>query len=287
MKQTTLDLPRRMLASHRWLGLAAAVLLYLICFSGVLSVLAQELERWEQPGVDEFTQVDAEFVDRAYRRFLAEVDAPTEHIHIVYPRRAIPRLVVENDEQAFFINHDGSLGPEEHAPWTKMVTAIHHHLQLPQLIGSIILGIVAVMMLGLLISGLLAHTTILREAFSLRFNRGKKMRHIDTHNRLSVWGLPFHLMIIFTSAYFGLAGILLALAAELFHDGDRQAIIDTVFGQEPTLIEQAKVVDVAAAIKNMQQLAPGAKTVFSTIHEAGSESQFIEFYNVKDGRLIY
>ncbi len=281
------SLSRRSLEAHSWVGLVAAGFLYLLCFSGVVSVLGQELERWEQPGIDEFTSYTPEFIDSAYRQFLTAHPEESEHIHIVFPRESIPRIVVENDHQAFFVNHDGSIGAQENAPWTKMITELHTHLHLPATIGTLLTGLFSVLLLTLILSGVLAHKTIFKEAFRLRFGSKDLPQSIDLHNRLSVWGLPFHLMIAPTSCYFGLVGILLVISANLFHDGDQRQLIEQVFGSEPQLQQQAEVVDIKAGLENLYNIAPDAKPIFMTIHEAGTEKQFMEFYLAKDQRLIY
>ncbi|MBB6520549.1 PepSY-associated TM helix domain-containing protein [Pseudoteredinibacter isoporae] len=286
-RKTDSNLSQRSLDAHSWMGLLAAAFLYLLCFSGVLTVVGQELERWEQPGIDEFSDYSPEFINQAYRRFIKAHPEESEHIHVVFPREAIPRIVVENDHRAFFVNHDGSIGAEEHAPWIKMTIALHKHLHLPLTIGTLITGIIATLLLVLIISGILAHKTIFKEAFRLRLGRSKLTQSIDLHNRLSVWGLPFHLMIALTSCYFGLVGLLLTIAAGLFHDGDQTHMIEQVFGSEPELVKQAAVVDVKASIENLRNIEPGAEPIFMTIHEAGSENQFVEFYLMKDQRLIY
>ncbi len=94
-------------------------------------------------------------------------------------------------------------------------------------------------------------------------------------------------MIALTSCYFGLVGLLLTLAAGLFHNGDQTHMIEQVFGSEPELLGQAPIVDVKASIEDLRHIEPNAKPIFMTIHDAGTEKQFVEFYLMKDQRLIY
>jgi len=289
-QQASPGFTQRALGAHKILGLSLAALMYLICLSGVVAILAHELERWEQPGIDEVTQfgaatLDADKIDSSYRQFLQQQPEKTEHIHVVFPRPSIPRLVVENDHKAFFVNHDGSIGDEENAPWSKMVADLHSHLHLPVNIGTFITGIMAVVFLALIVSGLLNHTSIFKEAF--RFRSGGLKSNIDLHNRLAIWGLPFHLMIAMTSAYFGLVGIILIVTANMFYDGKQEAILAEVFGPEPELHQQPLIADVRNGIKQLQKIAPDSKPIFMTLHEAGTESQFIEFYTLTPQRLYY
>jgi uncharacterized iron-regulated membrane protein len=95
----------------------------------------------------------------------------------------------------------------------------------------IVVSALGAMLVGLVVSGLFAHPRLFRDAFNLRLKGSALLEQVDMHNRLSVWGMPFHLMIVVTGAYFGLALPFLAVAANEFFNGDREAAIEAVFGQ--------------------------------------------------------
>ena len=65
-------LVKRYLQSHSWVGLAMAAILYLVCISGTVTVFARYLDRWEQPDVQEFTQIDASILDGVYRDLISQ-----------------------------------------------------------------------------------------------------------------------------------------------------------------------------------------------------------------------
>ncbi len=83
-------------------------------------------------------------------------------------------------------------------------TQSDYALTIPGSIGIIVVGILGVMMLTLSISGVIAHPRIFRDAFRLRARRGGGIGLADWHNRMSVWSLPFIVMIALTGAVIGL-----------------------------------------------------------------------------------
>src|SRR5690606_7493351 len=68
---------------------------------------------------------------------------------------------------------------------------------MPVLWGRWLAGLAAMFMLVAIISGVITHKKIFIDFFT--FRRGKGQRSwLDAHNALSVFGLPFHLMITYT-----------------------------------------------------------------------------------------
>ncbi|MEM1403129.1 MAG: PepSY-associated TM helix domain-containing protein [Pseudomonadota bacterium] len=277
------------LEAHTWLGLAISAAMYLICLSGALAVFNQEFERWEQPAIAEESAIDAQKAGGALRAFVDRYGVDTEHFHVVFPTSGIPRLVVEDDHRAHFVNQDGSLGSEESSPWSKMLIELHYYLHLPHTLGIILVSACGAMLLALILSGVFAHSRIIKDAFRLRLGGTGAQQRIDLHNRLSVWGLPFHLMISFTGAYYGLVGVLLVVTAQAFYDGDTVAVAETVFTPEPKNLGlmNGEVPDIERAIEYVVKEDSTGKPVFLTIHEPGTPSEFIEIYVQQQGRLIY
>lgn len=287
LNQPKQSLSKRALSAHSWLGLVISAVMYIICLSGTLAVFHQEFERWEQPNVDEFYSFDYDQVTNAYATFTENYPEETGHMHVVFPSSGIPRLVVENDHLAHFVNPDGSLGAIENPHWTKMLVDLHLYLHLPNNVGMILVSAFGALLCSLVLSGLIAHPRIVKDAF--RFRRGGNLlqQNIDVHNRLSVWATPFHLMIGVTGAYFGLAGILVTLTSQAFYEGNNQAVIEKVFTPEPTLEQHIQTPDIAKAIKDVQVRSPDGQLIFLTVHEPRTPGQFIEIYVKQPGRLIY
>ena len=99
----------------------------------------------------------------------------------------------------------GAIVAEEAHPWTQFVLDLHYYLHLPKKLGLTIVGALGVTLVGLSISGFLAHPSVFRDAFAFRFSGSARVAQADLHNRLSVWTSPFHVSIALTGAVLGLA----------------------------------------------------------------------------------
>lgn len=279
------SLVRQSLTGHSWLGLAVGALMYLVCLSGTLAVFYQEFERWEQPGVEEYRHYDPALVEAAFNRFLAGGTAVTEHMYLTLPTDTLPRISVSSETGGWFINRDGSRGPRVDHEWTHLLTDLHLYLHLPERWGMIVVSALGALLCGLIVSGFLAHPRIFRDAFSLRLS-SRRLEQTDIHNRLSVWGAPFHLMIAVTGAYFGLVLLILSVAAA-GSERSREEIVESVFGAEPRLEQSVRTVAVARALNTLEDISPNAEPLFMTLHKAGTAGQFMEIYARHPGRLIY
>lgn len=275
------------LKAHTWLGLVASALMYIVCLSGTIAVFHQEFERWEQPQIPEVEDFTKEQVSRAYAAFDAQYPEDTDHMHIVFPSSGIPRVVMENDHVAHFVDAQGTLGETEASAWTKMLVDLHLYLHLPKTFGMILVSAFGALLCAFVLSGLIAHPRIIKDAFRFRTGGSGLQQNIDLHNRFSVWATPFHLMIGVTGAYFGLAGVFIVVVSSAFYGGDRQAVVDKVFAPEPELHSPVIMPDIAKAIDYVQQHDPDGQLIFLTVHEPRTEGQFIEVYVKQPRRLIY
>jgi uncharacterized iron-regulated membrane protein len=68
---------------------------------------------------------------------------------------------------------------------------------LPVLWGRWLAGVAAMFMLVAIVSGVITHKKIFIDFFTFRWGKGQRS-WLDAHNALSVFGLPFHLMITYT-----------------------------------------------------------------------------------------
>lgn len=110
-------------------------------------------------------------------------------------------------------------------------------------------------MFTLILSGIFAHPTIFKDAFKLRLDRNAHLAWTDMHNRLSVWGLSYHLVLTFTGAFLGVAGITVSALAFVAFDDDVEKAVSAING--PQAIEGAPPMDsspnYAAMLRNSDQ----------------------------------
>lgn len=281
------ELVKRSLSAHSSIGLVAGVLMYVICLTGALAALAETFERWEQPNVEEFTSVEHAAIEVAMRQFRAEVASSPESLWVVLPTPELPRMHVTDGEQERFTQSDGTLGTEPVEGWTHMLRELHIQLHLPQTIGLVLVSAMGAMLIGLIVSGLFAHPRLFKDAFKLRLGGSRRLEQADLHNRLSVWGLPFHLMISITGAFYGLVGLLVLSAAAAWYDGDREALLDAIYGSDPVLQNQESELQTSRAMETLKKLHPDVQPIYLVAHKLGTAQKFIEIAATVPGRLAY
>lgn len=281
------ELVKRSLSAHSVIGLVVGVLMYLICLTGALAALAETFDRWEQPDVAEFLQVTPAAIATAMNQFRAEIDDSPESLWVVFPTPEFPRMHVTSGEQERFTRSDGSLGPEPVEGWTHMLRELHIQLHLPQTIGLVLVSAMGAMLIALIVTGLFAHPRLFKDAFRLRLGGSRRLEQADIHNRLSVWALPFHLMIGVTGAFYGLVGLLLISAAAAWYDGDQNALIDSVYGVDPVLQGQVATLDTAEAMAQLERRHPEVVPLYLVGHKLDTENQFMEIAAAVPGRLAY
>jgi len=261
--------------------------MYVICLTGTLATLAESFERWEQPRVPEFIVVDPAAVEVAIHQFQRDVSAESESLWVVFPTPELPRMHVTNGEQERFTQADGALVEAPAEGWTHMLRELHMHLHLPQSLGLILVSAIGAMLLALIVSGLFSHPRLFKDAFKLRLGGSRRLEQADLHNRLSVWGLPFHIMIAVTGAFYGLVGLLVFSAALAWYDGDRQQLFDAIYGADPVLENQGLELNTQQALSSLMVVHPKVQPIYLAAHKIGTPQQFMEIAAIVPGRLAY
>ena len=281
------SLVKNSISSHSWLGLLTGALMYLICVSGTIVVFTKYLERWEQPDVAEFQFMSAETAGLVYNQLHEIAPDVGGDILLMLPRPDEPRASLFSSEGGWYLNEDGSRGDDLSHQWTTMLADLHVYLHLPSSFGMVVVSILGAMLCGLIISGLFSHPNIIRDAFSLRWGSSRRLQQTDLHNRLSVWGAPFHLVIAVTGAYFGIAVLMNMLFASALFEGNAGRVVDEVYGAAPALQQEVAVMDLEAALNELAIVAPDAKPFYVTIEEANTPQQYMIIGAEHEGRLIY
>ncbi|HTF95133.1 MAG TPA: PepSY-associated TM helix domain-containing protein [Cellvibrio sp.] len=292
------DAVRASLKAHSGLGLFIAALLYLVCITGVISVFYPDIERWEQANISEPKNYDPAIVQKALENLLAwhkhtNPHAKTfEDVWVTLPTVEMPRFSVGGQippiEAQFFVNADGSLGEKVDHEWTHFIVKLHYALTIPGIWGMVLVGIIGMILVSMVISGIAAHPTIFKNAFSLRVNRGFRQQQIDLHNRIGVWSTPFILAIAITGALIGLSQILLVAFASTFYKGDTTAITNALYmpHPEPTNVA-APFMNVAPVLEKFSQEHTALLPYYFSIHFPETTAQTLEIGAYLPDRLVW
>jgi uncharacterized iron-regulated membrane protein len=126
--------------------------------------------------------------------------------------------------------------------------------------GALIVGIAGAALLSLILSGVMSHPRIFRDAFRLRLGGSERLRQADLHNRLSVWALPFHIAVTLTGVMFALANLTVLVIAALGFHGDTGRVYRPLFGPEvPQDARLAALPDFEGLSRRAMTAIPGSR----------------------------
>jgi uncharacterized iron-regulated membrane protein len=276
----------KVLAGHSAVGLVFGALIFLVCVTGTLAVFVDELQLIEAPAAP-ISALAPAALNRAAANAVVAAGAPARAgvLFIKAPLTGDQRWTAFMGDQTWRIDARGGLTPLK-TPWTDFVAHLHMTLALPAPWGSALVGMVGAALLSLILSGVLAHPRILRDAFVLRLGGAHRLQEADLHNRLSVWGLPFHVAVTLTGALFALANILLLAVAGLGFHGDGGPMLHLLEG--PAVAADPR----PAPLPALQRLAaraeqgrPGAQLSYIGIERPGTAGQRVTVEVSAPGRL--
>lgn len=221
---------RAVLKGHSSLGLAFAAAIYIVCLSGTIAVFAREFQRWENPQAPIVREVSPAAVQAATAEAVARTGTGLEHVFIYPGLRDLPWLQVITDAEGkhrnFVADAQGKVVAEAPSPWSEFLVALHVQLHLPRTWGAFLVGLTGVALLSSLISGLLAHPRIFRDAFHVRLGGSRRLQEADLHNRMGIWALPFHVVVSTTGALLGLTTLIVGVLGLALFQGD----VNKVYG---------------------------------------------------------
>jgi uncharacterized iron-regulated membrane protein len=268
---------RRMIDSHSVLGLTFAALIYIVSLTGAIALFEHEISLWENPSAPAAKTTSPQALEMALNTLIDQSGGP--EMEQVFPFVEAPgtfkpimlgRLGQQATSGSDFENRWFALDPstgEIAQPYqthlTDFFVYLHTDLHLPRPWGRYLVGLLGVCMFSLILSGIFAHPTILKDAFKLRLTSNTRMAWTDMHNRLSVWGLPFHLVLTFTGAFLGIAGIAIAGIAYVAYEGDTEAAVQAIRGAAVIEAEPlSRPIPVAAMMRQIDQRRGHVESVF-------------------------
>lgn len=195
---------------HTWMGLLLGWVLYAMFLTGTVAYFKDELSQWMRPELPHQAQVPdaAAVAQRIANEMAATLPNTTQWSARLPDARNNSAYVFwrtggrEPGQRNFGEGHfDPATGQKVAARETMggdFFFRFHFQFHyLPVAWGRWLAGFAAMMMLVAIVSGVITHKKIFVDFFTFRWGKGQRS-WLDAHNALSVFGLPFHLMITYT-----------------------------------------------------------------------------------------
>lgn len=193
---------------HTWVGLLLGWVLYAMFLTGSVAYFKDELSQWMRPELAH--QVQAfdpalvaqrtadELMDMAPDSVQWSMRLPDQRNNSVYAFWRKPGSGRTGFTEGRFDPATGKALDARETMGGDFFYRFHFQFHyMPVLWGRWLAGLAAMFMFVAILSGIITHKKIFVDFFT--FRRGKGARSwLDAHNALSVFGLPFHLMITYT-----------------------------------------------------------------------------------------
>ncbi|MEL6243808.1 MAG: PepSY-associated TM helix domain-containing protein [Pseudomonadota bacterium] len=289
---------------HSWTGITLGLIVYVVALTGCFALFDNEIRTWEDPALRVPVPAVAEQapMDEVFTTWMEETSggAELEFLRFDYPSTYAPyylgmmQIHDENDEHVFEEQRwDARTG----APIAMRGDGLgiwlldfHRDFMWPdglggRTVGRSLVGIVGIILMLAILSGIIAHTKIREEAYSMRLKRSQRLKWQDSHKVVGIWGLPFYVMIAFTGAFLGVVVIVSQLIAAIAFKGDLETLVDAVLGPGKTPTgEQVQMltVDELRAFQHPESGEAPAMLIFANYGDAAAE---IDVYYTPDTEL--
>ena len=197
---------------HTWAGVVLGGLLFAIFWMGTLSVFDREIDRWMAPMTRLAVTDEAFSVEALHASYesAAATKATSWFAQLPTERAPVIQVTWREGARSFMRLFDPATGAALPDPGTWAGTGFLYpfHYMLHVKLGYWIVGVAAMAMLLLCVSGVVIHRKIFADFFTFRADRQPRRLVLDLHNVAGVLGLPFHFMItlsgviIFYAVYF-------------------------------------------------------------------------------------
>jgi uncharacterized iron-regulated membrane protein len=195
---------------HTWAGLLAGWILYAMFLTGTVSYFKEEISQWMRPELaQQRVTPDPAVVAQRVAGTLATLAAgspqwsmqlPTDRSNVVtaFWRTSGAAPGKRTFDDATFDPATGNKVSARDTLGGEFFYRFHFQFYyLPAMWGRWLAGLCAMFMLVAIVSGVITHKKIFVDFFTFRWGKGQRS-WLDAHNALSVFGLPFHLMITYT-----------------------------------------------------------------------------------------
>ncbi|MEO0410575.1 MAG: PepSY-associated TM helix domain-containing protein [Pseudomonadota bacterium] len=283
---------------HSWAGILPTILFFAVFWMGSLSVFDKEIDRWMQPESRIAGPLIERDLDADIARFLAAQNGvAVESLFIMPPTPREPYLYfygslkqpVDGKRYAYgrFVGQGNEmLGEPQSLAGSGFFFPFHFKLHIPGNFGYYLIAAVALAMLTLTVTGVIAHRKIISDFFTFRPNRKARSVTLDLHNLMGVIGLPFYFLFALSGLYI-FAGWFAALPMQA---------VEGVMGKSPAAyleLADSHEVDIRPSagvpLKMDRSIMPyveQAETIWSQRYGAPAKADRIEIEHYGDANAV-
>ncbi len=306
---------KRMTAVHGWSGVLLGLLLYVVVATGTIAVFSEQIGRWSAGGAREFPPLTgaiddhvrkaAETVDPAFREDIAIWDGLGPDFNLFFHTHRLNPATNQQEDFGTFLRLDQATGAElerhdgfvwtEPRIWEKsalrnFLVDLHVQLYLPNPWGMILTGVLGLMMMAAVVSGILIHRHLLRDLFLAERPGGRLAGVRDRHALSATWSLPFAFLLAFTGSFLSFASTVgVPLVATVAFGGDQEAMLNTLF--EPAAAEDPTprpLADLDRIRADAVTRSGGAEATFIDVsHYGRADSRVTVWHDPSQGALTY
>lgn len=247
---------------HSRSGVILGLFVYIVSFTGCVALFYNEIQTWEDPAKRlSIAETPAKMMP-VFQTWVKKNTNGREisSLRFIYPKQHTPYFSAsietkDQDGKKFdnTVRWDSFTGVEladKKPGLSQWLRDIHRQFMWPaslggKTVGRALVGIIGLILMLLIITGVITHTKIIKQIFTLRTERSRLLKWQDLHKVLGLWPLPFHTMIAFTGTFVGVISIFTPAIAVLAFKGDTESLKAAVLGEQrnPAGIE-AKMVSV-------------------------------------------
>ncbi|MGX9460256.1 PepSY-associated TM helix domain-containing protein [Shewanella sp. A14] len=283
---------KNLIEAHSWLGLIISPLLFLVFWAGAVTLFHDEVAQW---AITPHHPVDNAKVDiplaKLVEKKLAEYPVDqTGRFRINMPTDIVPYYIFyfdvvgdnpKSERQTMAILVDPKSGEtvagKDDFYLSQFIYRLHYNLDLPG--GSYLIGVVTLIFLFALVSGIFIHARkLLKHFFLYRVDKQRRDKLLDLHTVVGVMTLPFTLMYALSGLILNLA-IVFQLAFVVFiYQGDRQALFNDAGFNRTTEPRSETPLDMNNAFNLIEQTKQQANFELRNVifHHYGADNALVQ-----------
>ena len=275
------DAVRNFYDIHAWTGILSGLALFVCAFSGTIALFERELTFWERPSIrfdrPQSAPAAPQDVDQLLQRardYLGTESNLFVTLPVAEDSGLQARASGEHGVTVIDINpYTGEVVEHEGESAFAFLTHLHTDLHLPRPFGRYLVGLLGIVMLLSLISGVMSHPKIVKDIFLLRWRPKLRLSASDLHKQLGVWGLAFGLVMALTGALLGLLGLIAPIMVLSAFGGDVGKATEAFSGPSIQATEiAAPMLPVGPMIAALEEHEPGLEATSLFFRKWGDQA---------------